>query len=90
MLKSEKLRITEREGEKMADAVTTRIAQYIKEKGIKVSAISRETGIPDGILRRSLSTEERNLRADEFLGICDFLGKNPFDFRENAGRRSRE
>lgn len=66
----------------MADIVTDRIAQYVQEKGIKVSAISRGTGIPDGILRRSLSTRERDLRADEFLGICGFLEKEPFDFKE--------
>lgn len=65
----------------MADATTERIAKYIQEKGVKVSAISRGTGIPDGVLRRSLSARERDLRADEFLGICDFLGKEPFDFR---------
>ena len=65
----------------MADAVTDRVAQYIQEKGIKVSVISRGTGISDGILRRSLSTQDRDLRADEFLGICGFLERDPFDFK---------
>lgn len=68
----------------MADVATNRIAQYVQEKGIKVSAISRGTGIPDGILRRCLSTKERDLRADEFLGICNFLEKKPSDFSDQS------
>ena len=34
----------------MADKVTNYVADYVDKLGIKVSAISRETGIPDGIL----------------------------------------
>lgn len=64
----------------MADAATERISEYIQTRGIKISAISRETGIPDGILRRSLSAKERDLRANEFLGICEFLHENPMVF----------
>lgn len=71
----------------MTDVATERIAQYVQEKGFKVSAISRGTGISDGVLRRSLSAKERSLRADEFLGICDFLGKEPFDFRDSNSNR---
>lgn len=67
----------------MADVATTQVADYIDRLGIKVSALSRETGIPDGILRRSLSTKERSLRVDEFLKICEFLQKEPFDFAKN-------
>lgn len=68
----------------MVDMATERIAQYIGEKGIKISAIARGVGIADGILRRSLTTKKRNLRADEFLGICEFLGKDPLEFRGRA------
>lgn len=64
----------------MADIATERISEYVQTRGIKISAISRETGIPDGILRRSLSAKERDLRADEFLGICEFLHENPTTF----------
>ncbi len=72
----------------MADMATTRISQYVNEKGIKISSIARETNISDGILRRSLSTKERDLRASEFLKICGFLGKDPFDFgNEEEDRR---
>lgn len=72
----------------MSDIATKRIAEYISDLGIKISSVSRETGIPDGILRRSLSTRERSLRADEFLKICYFLGKEPFDFARTDGGRS--
>ena len=68
----------------MADKVTNYVSDYVDKLGIKVSAISRETGIPDGILRRSLSTRERSLRVDEFLKICDFLGMEPFDFSRKS------
>lgn len=64
----------------MVDSPTERVAQYVSEKGIKVSALSRGTGIPDGILRRSLCRKERDLRAGEFLKICVFLEKEPLEF----------
>jgi len=67
----------------MADVATNQVADYISSLGIKVSAISRGTGIPDGILRRSISTKERSLRVDEFLKICEFLKKEPFDFAKH-------
>ena len=72
----------------MSDVATARMAEYISELGIKISNVSRGTGIPDGILRRSLSAKERSLRADEFLRICNFLGKEPFDFARTDGGRS--
>lgn len=62
------------------DKATNCVAEYVNKLGIKISSISRGTGVPDGILRRSLSAKERDLRADEFLAICNFLGKSPFDF----------
>lgn len=62
------------------DTATVRVAEYINELGVKISAVSRGTGIPDGILRRSLSAKERSLRVDEFLKICNFLNKDPLDF----------
>ncbi|NBJ90987.1 hypothetical protein [Acutalibacter sp. 1XD8-36] len=64
----------------MTDRATAAAAQYISDKGIKISAIAKATKIPDGILRRSLATRERALRSDEYLEVCNFLGKNPFDF----------
>lgn len=64
----------------MRDLPTLKVAEHIDRMGIKISAISRGTGIPDGVLRRSLSTKERDLRAEEFLAVCQFLNKQPFDF----------
>lgn len=64
----------------MSDMPTMSISKYVAEKGIKISTLARETNISDGVLRRSLATCERDLRANEFLKICNFLGKNPFDF----------
>ena len=69
----------------MNDRATIAVAQYVSEKGIKISAMSRATKISEGILRRSLSTKERDLRAEEFLKICRFLGKSAFDFYDQAG-----
>ena len=64
----------------MADIATNNIADYIKGIGINISALSRGSGVSDGILRRSIVNKERSLRYDEALSICQFLGKNPFDF----------
>jgi len=64
----------------MADVATNEVSDYVAKQGIKISKIAQETHISDGILRRSLSTNKRDLRAAEFLKICRFLGKNPFDF----------
>lgn len=70
-----------RNGERnIADRATELVADYIAECGIQKSVISRKTGISDGILRRSLSSRKRSLRADEFLKICRFLGEDPFNF----------
>lgn len=64
----------------MADIATNNLADYIKGIGINISALSRGSGISDGILRRSIVRKERSLRASEFMDICEFLCKDPFDF----------
>ncbi len=71
----------------MADIATTNISECVNRMGINISALSRGTGIPDGILRRSIVRRERSLRSDEFIAICKFLGKDPFDFYQGAGAR---
>lgn len=68
----------------MADNATASIAACINKMGIKITALARGTGIPDGILRRSIVRQERDLRSDEFLSICKFLNKNPFEFYQGA------
>lgn len=69
----------------MADMVTSRVADYVDRMGINVKALSRGTAISYGILQRSLMTRERDLRADELLEICNFLGKDPLDFHTETG-----
>ncbi len=64
----------------MADVCTTNISNFINRMGINISALSRETGISDGILRRSVVRRERDLRSDEFMAICKFLKRDPFEF----------
>ncbi len=56
--------------------VTNEVAKYIKEKGIRVSAISKQTGLSKDVLYNSLSGN-RKLRVDEFLVICKFLETQP-------------
>lgn len=70
----------------MADIATNNIADYIKGLNINIAALSRDTGVSDDILRRSIVRRERNLRADEMISICLFLRKNPFDFYQDEGR----
>lgn len=60
--------------------MTTNISNWIINMGFNISAISRKTGISDNVLRRSIVKKERSLRADETMKICEFLGKDPFDF----------
>lgn len=58
----------------MADNATVRLSEHIKERGIKVSSISRATGIAYGRLQRSLLKCSRSLTADEYLKVCKFVG----------------
>ena len=66
----------------MVDFATRMVANYIKQKDISIKVISGCTNISNNILRRSLDKLVRPLRADEFLAICDFLKKNPNDFKK--------
>jgi len=62
---------------------TTRsVAEYVAEKGIKISVLSRRTGISRNILDNCFSEDNtRELRADEFLSVCEFLGEDPVVFK---------
>lgn len=71
----------------MADIATNNIADYIKGMGINISALSRGSGVSDNILRRSIVKKERDLRYGEALAICQFLGKDPFDFFHGADQQ---
>lgn len=58
----------------MTDNATIQLSKYIKERGIKVSSISRATGTLYGRLQRSLLKCSRPLTADEYLKVCKFVG----------------
>lgn len=62
-------------------SVEERIAIEIKESGMTVAAVCRKTGISPGALYPSMQGR-RDLRADEFLALCDLLRLEP---REVAG-----
>lgn len=74
----------------MADVATNNIADYIKGLGINISALSRNSGVSDDILRRSIVRKERSLRFGEAIAICNVIGKNPLDFyrERDAGQDS--
>ncbi len=59
--------------------VTKLVSQYVRDKGVSISALSEGTGIAYNPLRSSL-VENRKLRADEFLTICEFLEVSPERF----------
>lgn len=61
------------------DFTTQNLSDYIKRKGITLSKISKETGLPYSMLQPSL-TGHRKLKVDEFLAICNFLHEDPFHF----------
>ena len=65
--------------------VTENIAKFLRDKGIKLSVLSKRTGIPYPVLYASLglqSNGKRELRADELISICTFLGLNPMEFAD--------
>ena len=66
------------------DIPTRKLSKYVKEKGINISKMSRDTQISYMALYNSLmnSERERDLRAGEMLSVCQFLGVNPKDFAE--------
>ena len=66
----------------MMTSITKTLADYIKQKDIPIKELSRCTNISNNILHKSLNKLVRPLRANEFLAICDFLNKNPNDFKK--------
>lgn len=64
------------------DIPTKNLSKYVKEKGINLSKMSRDTGIPYMALYDSLMNDsrDRDLRAGEFFVACRFLGVKAEDF----------
>lgn len=63
--------------------VTKAVSDFIKDKGFQIKVIAQKTGVSQNILYNSFSGN-RKLRADEYLAICHFLGKDPKDFEKPA------
>ena len=60
----------------MVDIPTRNLSKYVKDKGINLSKMSRETDIPYVSIYDSLVNEsrDRDLRVGEFFKICEYLG----------------
>ncbi len=68
----------------MKPKIEQNIANYIKSKGINLSAISRGAGIPYGALHDSLfgKNRKRELRSNELCELCKFLEVDPMGFMD--------
>ena len=65
---------------------TRKVAEYVTEKGIKISVLSERTGISRNVLDNCFSEENtRAFRADELLDICCFLEIDPMKLRGKEG-----
>lgn len=60
------------------------ISRYVKNKGIALSVMSRQTGIPYMALYDSLMNDRksRQLRGRELISVCVFLGVDPREFAD--------
>ena len=58
------------------DAPTRKLGQYVRDKGISIATLARNTNIPYVALYDSLAHEarDRDLRVGEYFAICKFLG----------------
>ena len=59
------------------------IAKYLKDKGIVLSVVARETGIPYMALYDSFfnAKKQRPIKGSELIKVCHFLDINPMEFR---------
>ena len=63
-----------------------RLKNIVENRGVKLTAISKATGIPVDLISRSF-LGKRKLLADEFLSICSFLDLDASSFLKNAGKK---
>lgn len=70
-------------------AVTENVAKFVREKGINLTKLSKETNIEYCAVYDSLgnSGRGRDLKDHELVRICRFIRKNPMDFAEESTRR---
>lgn len=64
-------------------SVESRIAEEIKKSGITIAAICRMTGIKPGALYPAVAGK-RELRADEFLSLCQILRLDPREVADQS------
>lgn len=67
----------------MSGRATKALTEFISERGIKGIAISRATGISVNILYPCLKGE-REMRADEFMKVCEFVQADPMELYKSA------
>lgn len=65
-------------------ALERNIAEFIKKRGVNLSAMSRETKIPYMSLYDSLFNEKkaRQLKGSELIAVCEFLDVSPMEFAD--------
>lgn len=66
------------------DGTTQKVSEYIKQRELNLSDISRNTQIPYMALYDSLFNKKRarELRVNEFLVLCKYLDVNPMIFSD--------
>lgn len=64
------------------DAITRNLAVYVRDKGINIAKMARDTGISYMALYDSLSNpaRDRDIKGRELVAVCKFLEVNPMDF----------
>jgi predicted transcriptional regulator len=70
-------------GKHMKTKVYEVVRDYIEDHGITMTHVSKKTGIPLELLRRSLNGTRR-LQADEFISICACVGIDISDITKSA------
>lgn len=67
-------------------SVTERVSAYIQEKGISVLKMCEKTGMSYKRIQPSLTKNgQRELRAEEFMTICHYIGVDPRVFSPFTG-----
>lgn len=61
------------------------IAAFVKKRGVKLTAVSKGTGISYMALYDSLFNENktRQIKGSELIAVCDFLGVSPMEFKKD-------
>lgn len=63
--------------------VQSRVIRYVKDMGIKQRFIAQKTGLSESAVS-NIFNGNRKMSADEFMKVCQAIGKTPNDFMETA------